>query len=77
MGPLIILLPLLFLLAACQPEPTGPKKETWYDRVLKRQQELIQLCQDRGGIPILNWDGNQLERCDFPVVVVRPEVVEK
>lgn len=33
-----------------------------------QRQEIVNLCEARGGVPILSTMGTYLERCDFPPV---------
>lgn len=44
------------------------RREPQADRISNEQRELIQLCRDRGGVPILAYSINAtyLNRCDFP-----------
>lgn len=45
--------------------------------IVQQRQALVDLCVERGGIPILDAPGQQMVRCDFPPVapIIRlPEV---
>lgn len=35
---------------------------------VQQRQDLVNLCEQRGGIPILNAYGTAMERCEFPPV---------
>jgi len=45
--------------------------------LVQQRQDVVNLCVERGGIPILNASGSALWRCEFPPVspIIRlPEV---
>lgn len=42
--------------------------------ILQQRQETVDLCQARGGVPILNDLGTNIVRCDFPPTARPPEV---
>jgi hypothetical protein len=44
------------------------------EELLKQRQQTVDLCETRGGIPIINDQGTNILRCDFPGVVVPPRV---
>lgn len=44
-----------------------------YDQ-MKQRQEIVNLCEARGGIPILNQSGDKMDRCDFPPIVGNPRI---
>jgi len=45
--------------------------------VMKARQETVDLCQARGGIPILNNAGDNIVNCAFPPVSGGPLTVER
>ena len=47
------------------------------DDRMKQRQEVVTLCEVRGGIPILNDLGDNILRCDFPPTVGAPQVERK
>ena len=47
------------------------------DNLMKQRQAVVDLCEVRGGIPILNDAGDNIVRCDFPPMVGPPQVERK
>jgi len=47
------------------------------DEQMKQRQEVVNLCEVRGGIPIINDAGDNIVRCDFPPLVSAPQVERK
>jgi len=44
---------------------------------MKQRQEVVNLCEARGGIPILNDMGDNIVNCAFPPVAGGPLTVER
>ena len=65
---------LLILLTGCgsdsRREQIRTEAQTASDKAWEEnrrfQQELITLCRQKGGVPVVSMIGKQLQRCDFP-----------
>jgi len=42
--------------------------------ITRQQQEVVNLCEARGGIPVLDTWGSSMVRCDFPPIYTIPQV---
>lgn len=66
-----LILLLLLLSIGCRPveQSNGQPQEDYWTSIKRMNKEKIDLCIARGGVPITDYQGIQLERCDFPPVL--------
>lgn len=61
---------LVVTLVASECTPVKPE-------IMKQRQEVVDLCEARGGIPAISYSGEVMDRRDFPPIVTNPTVEKK